>query len=119
MREERQRVILYGDSLILAGMRASLEARPGTEVLILDQSLDRRCEALCSPGRATLIFDLGAVDPDSPLGLLQQPGLRLVGIDPETHQALVWSARRSSALNAADLVRVLFQDHSSSGGKLL
>ncbi len=118
MREERQRVILYGDSLILAGMRASLEARPGTEVLILDQSLDGRCEALRSPHRATLIFDLGAVQPDSLLALLQHPGLRLVGIDPETHQALVWSGTQSAAVNAADLVRVLFQDHSNSGGDL-
>jgi len=37
MTAEQQRVILYGDSLILEGLRASLQARPGIEILVLDQ----------------------------------------------------------------------------------
>jgi hypothetical protein len=107
MKTERQRVILYGDSLILAGLRASLEARPGIEILVLDQPLDALCEVLRSLCPAALIIDLGAVETDFPLALLQQPGLRLVGIEPETHQAVVWSGRHEAAVVAADLFNIV------------
>jgi hypothetical protein len=56
---------------------------------------------------AALIFDLKAEEPDFPLALLQQPGLLLVGIDPETHDVLVWSGRQATAVSAADLVAVI------------
>jgi hypothetical protein len=50
-----------------------------------------------------IIFDLEAVQPDFPLAMLQRPDLLLVGINPETHQALVWSGRHT----AADLMEIL------------
>jgi hypothetical protein len=112
MKTERQRVILYGDSLILAGLRAGLEARPGIEILVLDQPLDTLCEVLRSLCPAALIFDLAAVQPDFPLALLEQPGLRLIGINPETHRVLVWAGSEAAVIDATDLVRVL----SEAGG---
>jgi len=108
--EERQRVILYGDSLILAGVRASLETTPGIEFLVLDQPLNRPLEELRLLCPAAIIFDLGAVQPESLLSLLQQPDLLLIGIDPETHQALVWSGRQTAAVAVADLVSVIRSD---------
>jgi hypothetical protein len=110
MKAERQRVILYGDSLILEGLRVRLETRPGIEILVLDQPLDTLCEDLRSLCPAALIFDLGAVQPGFPLALLQQPGLRLIGIDPETHQVLVWLGRQAAVVDAADLIQVLEED---------
>ncbi len=38
---------------------------------------------------------------------LQQPELRFVGIDPETHQAVVWSGRHEAAVVAADLFNIV------------
>ena len=108
MNEKRQRVILYGDSLILDGVRASLETCPGIEVLVLDQPLEKPLEQLRRLCPAALIFDVGAVEPDFPLALLQQPGL-LVGIDPETHQVLVWSGREAAVVVVADLVDVILR----------
>ena len=107
MDEKRQRVILYGDSLILDGVRASLETCPSIEVLVLDRPLAGSLEALHPLCPAALIFDLEAERPDFPLALLQQPGLLLIGIDPETHQVLVWSGRQATAVSAADLVGVI------------
>ena len=107
MKTERQRAILVGDSLILAGLQASLEARPGIEILVLDQPLDTLCEVLRSLCPAVLVFDLGAVQGDFPLALLQLPGLRLISINPETHQVLVWAGSEAAAIDAAGLVRVL------------
>ncbi len=112
MKTERQRVIVYGDSLILAGLQASLEARPGIEILVLDQPLDTLCEGLRSLCPAALIFDLAAVQPDIPLALLQQPGLRLIGINADTHQVLVWAGSEAAVIDAADLVRVLSETKS-------
>jgi hypothetical protein len=96
MDENRRRVVLYGDSLILAGVRAALEGCPDLQVLTLDPSLDSPIDAVrvCCP--ATFIFDMDAVGPGFQLSLLQQPGLLLVGIDPETHQALVWSGKEEA-----------------------
>ena len=107
MSENQRRVILYGDSLILAGVRASLETCPDLQILLLDPSQDKPLEAIRAWCPATFIFDLDAVRPDFQLSLLQQPGLLLIGINPETHQALVWSGRQESAVVAADLASVI------------
>jgi hypothetical protein len=112
MNEKRQRVILYGDSLILDGVRASLETCPAVEVLVLDPPLNAPFEELHRLCPAALIFDPTSVEPDFPLALLQQPGLLLVGIDPETHQVLVWSGRQATAVSAADLVSVIRGDYA-------
>jgi len=107
MNENRRRVVLYGDSLILAGVRAGLAQCPDLQLLSLDPSLDNPLDAVRACCPATLIFDLGAVGPDFQGSLLLQPGLRLVGIDPETHQAVVWSGREEAAAVAADLIHLI------------
>ena len=102
-----RRAILYGNSLILEGVRASLAALPGLEVL--DQPLDIPLEPDQTKGPTTVIFDLEAIQPDFLLTLLQQPGLQLIGIDPETHQAQVWSGRQVRVVVSADLIEI-FQE---------
>jgi hypothetical protein len=60
-----------------------------------------------------VVFDLGASRPDFLFPLLQQPGLLLIGIDPETHQALVWSGRQAPAVASADLIGIIKQKESN------
>ena len=100
-----RRAILYGNSLILEGVRASLAALPGLEVL--DQPLDIPLEPDQTKGPTTVIFDLEAIRPDFLLILLQQPCLQLIGIDPETHQAQVWSGRQVRVVVSADLIEII------------
>jgi hypothetical protein len=107
MRKEKRRVVLYGDTLILDGIRASLENCPGLEVLILDGSLDEPFEELRRLRPAAIIFDMGSVSTDFPLAILQQPNLLLIGIDPATDQMLLWSGEHSHALSMQDLVRAV------------
>jgi hypothetical protein len=102
-----RQVILYGDSLSLQGVRAVLADRPDVELLWLDPSLEWPLETIRACCPAVFIFDMAAVGPDFQLALLQQPGLRLVGIDPETHQAVVWSGRHAAAVVAADLFNIV------------
>lgn len=107
MRNIKRRVILYGNTLILEGVRASLVARPDLELIRLDASIENlsaRVQDFCP---VVFIFDLQAVRADFQLSLLQQPGLLLIGIDPETQQAMVWSGRQEAAVVAADLITVI------------
>ncbi len=107
MKEERQQIIVYGDSVILAGVRANLETHPDLEILVFDRPLDDPAKALRSFCPATVIFDLKAIPPDFPSSFLRQPDLVLIGIDPETHQALVWSGRQFSELSMQEFFELI------------
>jgi hypothetical protein len=100
-------MILYGNSLILEGVRAELSGDPSIEVHMLDQPLEEPLEELRLLNPAAIIFDSSAIQSDFPLAMLQQTGLLLIGIDPETQQALVWTGRQSAAAAAADLIRII------------
>jgi hypothetical protein len=107
MNAYQRRAIVYGDSLILEGVRASLVKCPGLEVLVLHQPPEKLPDELRAHCPATLIFDMEAIQPELLLAFFQQPGLLLIGIDPETHQALIWSGRQEAAVAAAVLVQVI------------
>lgn len=109
-------MILYGDSLILEGVRAELIGNPGLEVIMLDDPLDKPLEELRRLNPSVIIFDLGVIQPDFPFAMLQHPDLLLIGINPATHQALVWSARQSAAVAAADLLKLIHQEEMGGGG---
>lgn len=104
------KVILYGDSLILQGVSAALTDRPDVALHWLDPALEWPLETIRACCPAVFIFDMAAVRPDFLLALLQLPGLRLVGIEPETHQAVVWSGRHQAAVMAADLLNIVHPD---------
>jgi hypothetical protein len=103
----QQRTILYGDSLILEGVRAELAGKPNQEVIVLEDPLNKSLEEIRDLSPAVIIFDLGAIQPDFPFALLHRADVLLVGIDPETHQAMVWSGRQASAVMAADLMEII------------
>jgi hypothetical protein len=103
MSETQYRTILYGNSLILEGVRVELSRNPGVEVIMLNPPLNDPLGELQALKPAAIIFDLDADQTNLPLALLQQPDLLLIGIDPETHQAQVWSGRQVSATSAEDL----------------
>jgi hypothetical protein len=107
MKEKRQRIIVYGDSVVLDGVRASLKRASQLEIISLDQPPASLAENLPDLHPQAVIFDLGSVSPDFPLALLHQSNLVLIGIDPETHQALVWSERHLSELSMQELVEII------------
>jgi hypothetical protein len=100
-------MILYGNSLILEGVRAELAGNPNLEVIMLDQLPQEPLEELRALNPAVLIFDMSAIQPGFPLAMLRQPGLLLIGIDPETHQARVWSGLQVAAASTDDLIAMI------------
>jgi hypothetical protein len=107
MDNTRRRAIVYGDSLILEGVQAELIGNSDLEVIMLDHPLEKPLDELRALNPAVIIFDLSAIQPDFPLAMLQSPDLLLIGINPETHQASVWSGRQAAAVVASDLLEIV------------
>lgn len=111
--ETRQRVLLCGDSLVLAGLQAGLTAWPCLEVTA-QQGLATEAELLAA-APSVVIFDLGAIQSEFLLAQMQaQPDLLLIGIDPESHEVLLTGqAARSIALD--QIVQIVCSRKTDSG----
>jgi len=106
--DKRQRVILYGDTLVLASIRASLEVNPSFEVIDLDASQVPRQDILAlNPD--TIIFDIHSVQSQFPSDLIQHWAGQLIGINPDNNQVLLWTGHPMSELSVQDLVTVIQQ----------
>ncbi len=95
MKQKQQKVLIYGNSLVLAGMRASLEACTGLEVIVLDEPA---AEAeLRAPDVSVVIYDMNAIQSEFLLNQMHaQPDLLLIGIDPESHEVLLAGQKAGS-----------------------
>jgi DNA-binding NarL/FixJ family response regulator len=105
--KKRPRIILYGDTLVLEGVRTSLEASPAFEVIALEAAHAAEQDLLrLHPD--VIIFDTGSVQPQFHYNLiLQRSQLQLIGIDPDRDQVLLWSGQNLHELSIQDLVEVI------------
>jgi hypothetical protein len=91
----RQKILLYGSSLVLAGMQAGLKESPLFDVIAIGQPAAR--EDLSAVDPSVIIFDLGAFQEETILEQVQaRPGLLLIGIDAESHRVLLTGQGASS-----------------------
>src|SRR5512139_2694672 len=101
---ERQRVVLYGNSLVLASLGASLKTYPGIELICLEAQPPAVAQQLWALCPTVVILDLGAVPPDLPFSLLrEQPDLLLIGMDAAGDKLLVLSGQQAHSLTTDDL----------------
>jgi len=90
--ETRTRIVVYGSSLHMAGIAASLKAEAGLEVICVDP----RC-------------------PDAGNALRKlNPALLLIGADSNSDELLVLSSQFPQAFTVADLVDVIRQNSTSA-----
>ena len=107
--EKRVKVVLYGNTLVLAGLQASLAAYAGLEVLCVAEPLADAQEF------STLRPDVIIVDATAiswpPLRLLNglPSDLLLVSVDVATNRVQVWSGQQLSAASTHDLVALIGQ----------
>ncbi len=98
---------MFGKSLILGTLSASLAAYPHLELVALVPPFPGMRE-LVALEADVIIFDRDAAQPEAALALLQAcPHLLLIGIDASTDQMLLWSGQRSRALSMQDLVQAI------------
>ena len=113
--EKRRRVAVYGNSLNMAGIVASLKVDPSLEVFCINLDFSSARQCLEKNDLAAIVFDLS----DQPLGLdvtllRDRPGLLLIGVDLSRDEMLVLYSHPAQALSVTDLVNVIYQKDSTS-----
>ena len=104
---EKRRVVLYGRSVILGTLRASFQRYPDLEVLSLSPPLPSAQE-LGALAPDVILFDMEIGRPEAAFSLLGTcPSILLIGVDPSTNQALLWSGRQLRELSTQDLVLLI------------
>ena len=108
--EIRTRVVVYGRSLHMAGVAASLKADQSLEVVCIDPRSPTARQSLSELNPAAIAFDLSDPSTSVDLTLLRQkPGVLLIGVDPASDEILVLSGSPQQALSVSDLVHVIQQ----------
>jgi hypothetical protein len=86
--DSQPKVLIYGNSLVLAGVHAGFQRSPGFETIALDQPTTQTELLVLNP--TVVVFDMGASDSEFLLAQMQElPGLLLIGVDPESHEVLL------------------------------
>lgn len=107
------RVIFYGNSIVLAGLRASLETNPSFQLIEHPRPLSEQGLYELQPD--VIIFDIADIQPDFHYILAQKlSGLQLIGIDPDSNQVLVWAGQQLQELSVRDLVGIIRQKGSNT-----
>ncbi len=107
--EKLRRVLLYGKSVILGTLEASLKRYSQMEVCVLSPPFST-VQELKAMAPDVVIFDTGASRPEAAFTLLETcPGLLLIGVDVDKDEMLVLSSHPAQALCITDLVETIQQ----------
>jgi len=99
---------LYGNSLFMAGVEASLRDRQGLNVVRIDAALPGAQDDLRAICPDVVIFDLDGPHAHLILSFLRgHPGLPLLGLGLASNDAVLLSSCRYMALSADDLAQVI------------
>ena len=105
--EERRRICLYGDSVILGCIGASLAGRSEFEVIRLAQPSPDRSE-LETIDPDVILFDVENGHPGPAFSLLEtRPDLLLLGVSPDGNVVRQWSGRQYRELTTDELTALM------------
>lgn len=114
MVEKRTRVVVYGTSLNMAGIAASLAADSSLDVMRLNPRSPSTRQSMNELDPTVIAFDLNDPDPGLDITLLRErPGLLLIGVDLSSNELMVLSGHAVQALSVADLVKVIHRQAST------
>lgn len=109
-------IVLFGNSLVVSSIGASLVHLPSLTLHQIDTSLSELEQHIQREHPDVLIFDLATDYPISPITLLKEyPRLLLIGIDISNAKMLVLSSRQTQALTIDDLTHVIEAQVASGG----
>lgn len=101
-------VVLFGNSLVMSSIGASLRDRGDLQLVTLDARAPDAAQRLQALGPDVVLFDLATAEPDFAVTLLKQhTRLLLIGVDLTTAKMLVLSGHESSMLTTEDLMNVI------------
>jgi hypothetical protein len=109
------RVVLYGNSVFLAGIRADLKRRAELEVLTVEPDYSDTAARIHALDPTAVLFDLAAAQPDFTIPLLHTwPDMLLIGVNASSDEILVLSGQQVRAATMTELTHVIMGD--SAGG---
>jgi hypothetical protein len=105
--EKHRRVCLYGKSILLSTVGASLQRFQDIEIITLSPPLPDTLEiAALAPD--VIIFDIQTSHPDPVFPLLTTlPNLMLIGIDPDSDHITLWSGQQLTVISTQDLLQAI------------
>ena len=103
----QRRIVLYGNSIILGSVGASLQRAPGFEVIWLSAPQPGPAE-LQALGPDVILFDVENGHPGPAFAVLETlPDLLLLGISPDGNLVRLWSGRQYRELSTTDLTALI------------
>lgn len=113
METAKRIVALYGQSLVMGGLAASLANQPKLTLHPVNGCGADLAAQLLSLRPDVLIFDIATSRPDDIWDwLLAQPRCLLLGIDLDQQAVHQWCGQHSRALTVHDLVQAIEQEPS-------
>ena len=113
--EKPRRVLLYGKSVILGTLEASLKRYPQMEICVLSAPFPM-VEELKAMAPDVILFDVSAPRPEAAFALLETyPGLLLIGVDASRDEMLVLTSYPAQALAVRDLVHLILEASKLQG----
>ncbi len=113
---KNSRLILYGNSVFLAGIKAQLEQVPALELIVLETGQTAVVEWICACRPQVVFFDLAMGYPDFAVPLLHElPGLLLIGVDPNSNELLILSSQQERAVEVTDLLKAIHRPEMGEG----
>lgn len=106
----RRRILLYGNSVIIGSIRASLQRFSQLEVTTITPPL-QEVQDLDAVDPDILLFDLETIRTESLFSLLKShPNLLLIGVSPDINAVHVWSGRQLRDLSMQGLLEVINEE---------
>jgi hypothetical protein len=103
-----KRVLLYGNSLLISGLQASLGVVPGLDLQQMEPLPDRICERIKTWQPDVLILETGLLENGFSLVLLQDlPQIKLIGLDIEEERLVVLSSSTAKNPTTEDLLQLI------------
>jgi hypothetical protein len=113
--EKCKQVAVYGTSLNMAVIAASLRSDLTLEVVSIDSKSPTAQQYLNELVLAAIIFDLNDPYHGLNLSLLRdRPDLLLIGVHPSKGEIRVFSSRSAQALSISELIEVIHQKEPAS-----
>ena len=102
-----RRILLYGNSVILGSIGASLRRCPQFEVAVRAPRI-HETKALLQENPDVLLFDLEAPHTEAVFALLKaDPSLLVIGVSPGINRVDIWSGRRLRELTLQSLLNLI------------
>ena len=105
-------LVIYGNSVFLAGIKAELESEHALalDVLTIEAGCIDAPHLLRERKPCAVLFDLNLHQPDFLIPMLcELPSLLIIGVDPSSNEMLVLTSRPVPAQTAQDLVHVILE----------